>query len=107
MLLLFFLLIPLTIADIARADSAQLLRETYQSEVTGTERDYFIYLPNDFDERKRWPVLLFLHGNGERGNAKSELGFVLAPRTAVRSLDTEARFAVCDHRPTAANVRNG
>jgi len=54
------------------------LRETFLSEVIGSERDYFVYLPEGFSEREQWPGMLFLHGNGERGNAKSDLGFVLA-----------------------------
>ncbi len=55
----------------------QLLRESYFSEVTGTERDYFVHLPREFSNADEWPVLLFLHGNGERGNGKGELDFVL------------------------------
>ena len=51
-------------------EESQLLRESYFSEVTGKERDYFVYLPSDYSTRDEWPVLLFLHGNGERGNGK-------------------------------------
>ncbi|MDB6021604.1 MAG: Phospholipase/Carboxylesterase [Pedosphaera sp.] len=31
--------------------------------------DYLLFLPKDYDARaaKRWPVILFLHGSGERG----------------------------------------
>lgn len=53
----------------------ELLRIPYQSEVTGSERDYFVYLPRGFEQQDTWPVMLFLHGNGERGNAKEELDF--------------------------------
>jgi predicted peptidase len=56
----------------------QLQRETYRSEITGSDRDYFVYLPANYSEQDNWPVILFLHGNGERGNAKSELDFVLS-----------------------------
>ena len=55
----------------------QLLRESYFSEVAGKERDYFVYLPGEFSTRDKWPVLLYLHGNGERGDGKGELDFVL------------------------------
>ena len=55
----------------------QLLRESYFSEKTGSERDYFVYLPGAFPTRDEWPVLVFLHGNGERGDGKGELDFVL------------------------------
>lgn len=72
--LAFFLLLPS--AAVAQSEP-QLLRESYFSDVTGSERDYFVYLPSGFSSRDKWPVMLFLHGNGERGNGKSELDFVL------------------------------
>jgi predicted peptidase len=57
----------------------QLLRISYISNVDNIERDFFLYLPNGYSENphKRWPVMLFLHGNGERGNGKDELDYVL------------------------------
>jgi predicted peptidase len=33
----------------------------------GTERRYQVYLPRDYDPATAWPVVLFLHGSGERG----------------------------------------
>jgi predicted peptidase len=29
---------------------------------------YLIYLPKDYDQKESWPLLLFLHGGGERGD---------------------------------------
>jgi len=29
---------------------------------------YQVYVPSGFDESRRWPVILFLHGSGERGS---------------------------------------
>ncbi|MEI8374077.1 MAG: prolyl oligopeptidase family serine peptidase [Planctomycetota bacterium] len=29
---------------------------------------YLIYLPKDYDQKESWPVMLFLHGAGERGD---------------------------------------
>lgn len=57
----------------------QLLREHYVSSINNTAREYFVYLPKDYgvDPNKKWPTLLFLHGNGERGNGQDELDFVL------------------------------
>lgn len=39
-------------------------------EINGVTYRFQIYLPEDFrrDEKKPWPVLLFLHGRGERGS---------------------------------------
>ena len=56
----------------------QLRRVSYQSARTGKERDYFVYLPPGHAQKKAWPVMLFLHGNGERGDGKAELDYVLA-----------------------------
>jgi len=57
----------------------QLLREAYQSSVDNSQREYFVYLPRGYHSKtdKKWPVMLFLHGNGERGNGQDELDFVL------------------------------
>ncbi len=32
------------------------------------QMDYLIYLPSNYDSRESWPLLLFLHGSGERGD---------------------------------------
>lgn len=34
----------------------------------GGERKYTVFLPNDYDGQKEFPVVLFLHGAGERGS---------------------------------------
>jgi len=60
--------------------SEQLLRLNYLSQINNEQRDYFVYLPKGYHSQKdkKWPVLLFLHGNGERGNGNDELDFVLS-----------------------------
>jgi predicted peptidase len=60
-----------------RMSEPELRRVSYQSKRTGRERDYFVYLPRGFQQQKSWPVMLFLHGDGERGDAKGELDYVL------------------------------
>jgi predicted peptidase len=30
--------------------------------------DYLLYLPTDYDRKNKWPLMLFLHGSGERGS---------------------------------------
>ena len=32
------------------------------------QMDYLLYLPKDYDKHDSWPLMLFLHGGGERGN---------------------------------------
>jgi predicted peptidase len=58
---------------------AQLLRIPYISKATQEEREYLLYLPAGYetDTEKRWPVMLFLHGGGERGNGREDLDYVL------------------------------
>ncbi|MBU2884224.1 prolyl oligopeptidase family serine peptidase [Gilvimarinus agarilyticus] len=57
----------------------QLKRVSYTSSIGKEKRDFFLYLPAGYnpDEAKQWPVILFLHGNGERGNGRNELDYVL------------------------------
>ena len=31
-----------------------------------SKMNYYLYLPRDFDENKKYPLLIFLHGSGER-----------------------------------------
>ncbi|HTV25251.1 MAG TPA: prolyl oligopeptidase family serine peptidase [Polyangiaceae bacterium] len=58
---------------------ADLIRITRVSAATHAERDHFLYLPKGWrkDSEQRWPVMLFLHGNGERGDAKADLDYLL------------------------------
>jgi predicted peptidase len=57
----------------------ELLRIPFTSTLDQQEHEYFLYLPRGYrdDPAKKWPVMMFLHGNGERGNGKDELDFVL------------------------------
>ena len=59
--------------------SAKLERVSYVSEINQEERDFYLYLPKGYDTNPdiKWPVLMFLHGNGERGNGKDELDYVM------------------------------
>jgi predicted peptidase len=68
-----------TSSAIDQKNTQQLLRFPYKSVVDNLERDYFLYLPNGYEENssKEWPVLIYLHGDGERGNGKEDLDYVL------------------------------
>ena len=61
----------------AKPSAPQLVRVPYHRTVANAERDYFLYLPSGFKQGKIWPVILFLHGNGERGDGKGELDYLL------------------------------
>lgn len=49
----------------APADDTGFIRSTFvdQSGAHG----YYVYVPENYDPRREWPVMLFLHGAGERG----------------------------------------
>ncbi|WP_157497631.1 prolyl oligopeptidase family serine peptidase [Gilvimarinus chinensis] len=68
-----------TVSLQAAAPEPKLERISYTSSVDNKQRDFFLYLPKGYDAKadKEWPVILFLHGNGERGNGKDELDYVL------------------------------
>jgi predicted peptidase len=77
--LLFLLNITPSTNGSDTTSEAQLLRKSYQSTATHTQREYFLYLPQGYeaDGDKKWPVILFLHGGGERGNGLEDLDYVL------------------------------
>lgn len=56
---------------------AQLQRESYTSQLDQSTKQFYVYLPKGYSRKKSWPVLMFLHGDGERGNGQDELGYVL------------------------------
>ncbi|NKB36952.1 MAG: prolyl oligopeptidase family serine peptidase [Gammaproteobacteria bacterium] len=57
----------------------QLLKSDYFSASTQKQRQYFVYLPKGYNQanNKKWPVMFFLHGHGQRGNGSSDLDYVL------------------------------
>ncbi|SEA25589.1 alpha/beta hydrolase-fold protein [Alkalimonas amylolytica] len=68
-----------TVNQPAADTEPQLLRLDYQSSIDDRRRQYFVYLPAGYQQNsvKKWPLLLFLHGNGERGNGLDELDYTL------------------------------
>ena len=51
--------------------------------IGGHEYRYTVYVPRDFVRTRRWPVILFLHGSGERGSdglSPSQVGLGTAIR---------------------------
>jgi len=66
------------VASTSEMAEARLVRQSYSSSSDG-ECEYLVYLPRgyDSDPARRWPLMLFLHGDGERGNAREDLAWVL------------------------------
>jgi predicted peptidase len=50
------------------------------SPATHGSRDYFVYLPRGYESNQetQWPTIVFLHGHGERGDGKEELGWAMS-----------------------------
>ncbi len=61
------------------ASQSQLLRRPYKTAADGQEREYYVYVPTGFHSEpgKKWPVMLFLHGGGERGDGRDDLKYTL------------------------------
>jgi len=53
--------------------------------VAGTSYRYQVFVPNNWTKKQKWPVILFLHGSGERGNTgllQTDVGLPHAIRTS-------------------------
>ncbi|MDQ3017841.1 MAG: alpha/beta hydrolase [Bacteroidota bacterium] len=61
----------------------ELIRVPYVSNVDQKEHDFYLYLPAGYHSTpdRKWPIMLFLHGNGERGDGKADLDWVLKEGT--------------------------
>lgn len=46
----------------------EFAREIYTDEATGKRLPYRLYVPEDYDKTKQYPMFFFLHGAGERGS---------------------------------------
>jgi poly(3-hydroxybutyrate) depolymerase len=55
----------LALPAFARHQDTGFLNRTITIE--GTIHKYQVYVPEDWNDHERWPVILFLHGSGERG----------------------------------------
>lgn len=60
----------LAIAVPGMADEAPTAGEQISEHLTASVPvtiDYLLYLPKNYDDQESWPLVLFLHGSGERG----------------------------------------
>jgi predicted peptidase len=62
--LTFALIVTFAIPSLGRTQTGFLDRTVT---VSGKSYRYEVYVPSDFSKHKQWPVILFLHGSGERG----------------------------------------
>jgi predicted esterase len=59
--------VGLTVGVQAFAEDAAVSGQFEVRTLAGTDHRYVVYLPPGYTREKRWPVILFLHGAGERG----------------------------------------
>lgn len=64
---LLLLLFPLTLMSQTSMKDKLYHKKTFQSSV-GDSIPYRILFPEDYSQEKNYPLILFLHGAGERGN---------------------------------------
>ena len=57
-------------AETAKPPNAQMVEHFRQQRTLELKTDYLLFLPKGYAAKteKRWPLILFLHGAGERGN---------------------------------------
>ncbi|MDY0104368.1 MAG: prolyl oligopeptidase family serine peptidase [Lentimicrobium sp.] len=99
-----------------RAQNVQNERSFQGNVIRTVSMDYLLYLPEGFEAKpnETWPLLVFLHGSGERGNdlekvkvhgppkliaqGKTFPFIVLSPQCPLNSeWDTETLFALIKH----------
>lgn len=68
LIIISFMVISITNKTLGFELKGKIIKKSITSSVTKGKRDYLLYLPENIDKNKKLPVLLFLHGNGERGN---------------------------------------
>lgn len=71
----------INITDVAEGVTPSAIRQVpINSETNGSSnnpRGYIEYLPEDYEQTDTWPVIIWLHGQGEAGNGDSELSSLL------------------------------
>jgi predicted peptidase len=65
--LLISCLLVLMMTATGNADDAEQSEKHLDANLR-VEIDYLLYLPENYQSKQKWPLMLFLHGAGERGN---------------------------------------
>ena len=81
-LLFCFFLLTLTFSyspSVRAEDKQQQQNKTLDAQVS-VKLNYLLYLPEDYEKQESWPVLLFLHGSGERGDDLEKVKFHGPPK---------------------------
>ncbi|MFA5012742.1 MAG: prolyl oligopeptidase family serine peptidase [Ignavibacteria bacterium] len=58
-------------------NSAGFIRKAYLSKVDGTLQPYVVYLPENYDKNKKYPLMVYLHGSAsDENNIRGVLGII-------------------------------
>lgn len=77
-----------------RGEPGRQVERSIDTRITrSVEGRYLTYLPTDYDASRRWPLLLFLHGAGERGADLSRVAIHGPPRL-IREATMQLPFIV-------------
>ena len=114
---LLFLAAVAASGSLARADESVQEEKSFETEIVSKARlNYLLSLPPGYDaadEKKQWPLLMFLHGSGETGTDVKKLkGYgvprliaekkfahpciVVSPQTPVRGWNPQVLVALLD-----------
>ena len=64
-------LVIAAVGGVATADDSKSVSGQRSAKLETTVHvslDYLLYLPSNYEKQKSWPLMLFLHGSGERGD---------------------------------------
>ncbi len=97
----------LTALHLQAQDTTDYHAQIYES--NGFRLPYRILYPQDFDEHKKYPVIFFLHGSGERGNDNiaqlAHGGDLFAKARDEGNLQAIVIFPQCDSSSFWSNVK--
>lgn len=74
--------------------------------VDGTVYRYQVFVPSEFNHHSKWPVILFLHGSGERGDdglLQTDVGLAHAIRKRVQSIPAIVVMPQCQKKEAWSN----
>jgi predicted peptidase len=90
-------------AGAVTAPGRQVERSMQRTVVREQSTRYLLYLPGDYDASRRWPLLLFLHGAGERGNDLDQVA-VHGPPRLVREAAMSLPFIIVSPQVPADRI---
>lgn len=72
----FLLVLVLAGCSLRSATPVQMGQHAYTFEREGRSLNYLLFVPQDYRKESKWPLILFLHGIGERGDGIEDLELV-------------------------------